>query len=95
MLTIDLTGRTALVVGGSRGIGGAISETLARAGAEVTFTHTGNPERRQEVEALLARIADQGGHASALAVDARNAAETQACVAALARFTGTHRYPGA
>ena len=88
MLPIDLLGKTALVVGGSRGIGGAISETLARAGAHVTFTHTDNPARRQEVEALLARITEQGGHADHVAVDACDAAGMQACIAALLASRG-------
>ncbi|QOT19825.1 SDR family NAD(P)-dependent oxidoreductase [Paenarthrobacter sp. YJN-5] len=35
----DLTGRTALVTGGSRGIGAAIVEILARHGATVAFCH--------------------------------------------------------
>ena len=53
MLGIDCTGRTALVVGGSRGIGGSIVEHLCRAGAFTVFTHTGNPERSAQVAELL------------------------------------------
>ena len=39
MLTIDLSGKTALVVGGSRGIGAGITCALCRAGARVVFTY--------------------------------------------------------
>jgi 3-oxoacyl-[acyl-carrier protein] reductase len=73
MLTIDLTGKVALVAGGSRGIGGAVTETLAHAGALVTFTHTGNPKRRSGIETLLTRIRQEGGRASAVPLDASDA----------------------
>jgi 3-oxoacyl-[acyl-carrier protein] reductase len=38
---MTLTGKTAIVTGGSRGIGRAIVRRLADAGARVVFTHTG------------------------------------------------------
>ena len=41
---IDLTGKVALVTGGSRGIGKAIGLRLARQGADVAFSYRGNTE---------------------------------------------------
>ena len=76
MLTIDLQKRTALVVGGSRGIGGAITETLACADAQVIFTHTGNPAHQGVVDALLARISEAGGQVEGVALDACDAKAT-------------------
>lgn len=80
MLIIDLKNRVVLVVGGSRGIGKAVTEMMAGAGALVTFTHTGNPERRHAVDALLARIREQGGNAEAMALDACDAKGTTSLV---------------
>jgi 3-oxoacyl-[acyl-carrier protein] reductase len=41
---IDLTGKAAIVTGGSRGIGKAIALRLASQGADVAFTYRGNSE---------------------------------------------------
>src|SRR5271157_1152343 len=72
MLEIDLSGRTALVIGGSRGIGASIVEHLCRAGAYTVFTHTGNPAHAERVEELLASVRHEGGGARAEAADARS-----------------------
>ena len=77
MLAIDLSGRTAIVVGGSRGIGASIVEHLCRAGAFTVFTHTGNPASAAGVRALEAACAPAGspgagGGARGEPVDARD-----------------------
>ena len=73
MLSIDLRGRIALVMGGSRGIGGAITEMLTRAGAVVIFTHLDPPQLLGDIESLVARIEEKGGHATAVLLDACDA----------------------
>lgn len=56
-----LTGAVAIVTGGSRGIGRAIVQTLAAAGAEVIFTYRENATAAAEVAAALpgAKIASE------------------------------------
>jgi 3-oxoacyl-[acyl-carrier protein] reductase len=63
---IDLAGRTALITGGSRGIGRATADLLARAGARVAINYA-----RDEAAAngAVREIRDAGGEAMALAGD--------------------------
>ncbi len=53
MSLIDLSGRAALVTGGSRGVGAATAIMLAEAGALVAITYR---ERKAAAEEVLARI---------------------------------------
>ncbi len=53
---IDLSGKAAIVTGGSRGIGKAITLRLAQQGADICFSYRGNAEAatttQKEIEAL-------------------------------------------
>ncbi len=80
MISIDLSGKTALVIGGSRGIGEGITRLLCRAGAHVVFTWTGRPELSGRVAALAEEIRAGGGSVQAHAVDAKDFSETRALV---------------
>jgi len=66
--TRPLAGKIALVTGASRGIGAAISETLARDGAKVVLLDV--PQAKDALEALAARL---GGQALALDICAEDA----------------------
>ena len=78
MLTIDLQDQVALVLGGSRGIGAAITECLCRAGAKTVFTHTGNPKHKDAVLALTRGIEANGGFVRGHVLDARDSSKTTA-----------------
>jgi 3-oxoacyl-[acyl-carrier protein] reductase len=66
MTTGSLHGHTALVTGGSRGIGAAIVRSLAQAGAAVAVNYR---ERAGEANALVDAISEAGGRAVAIAAD--------------------------
>ena len=81
-----LAGKTAIVTGGSRGIGRAIVELLAAEGADVTFFYRGNTEAAQEVVAA----AKAAGHSvTSEQVDVRDVAACAAAVERVVERTGT------
>lgn len=65
-MSLDLSEKTALVTGGTRGIGRAMVETLAQAGARVAFTYRSSSE---EAEALTSELKKQGYDALAFKSD--------------------------
>ena len=82
-LTLDLAGKVAIVTGGSRGLGRAMANALARAGADVAVTSR-SPDSlapvREEIEAA-------GVAALALRLDVRSQADIRDMAAhTLARF---------
>jgi gluconate 5-dehydrogenase len=80
----DLSGRTALVTGGSRGLGLQIAEALGEFGAQVVLVARKQPD----LEAAVARLAGLGIAASYIAADLRDAAGSEALVAEVMARTG-------
>jgi NAD(P)-dependent dehydrogenase (short-subunit alcohol dehydrogenase family) len=66
----NLSGKTALVTGASRGIGRASALALAKAGAQV-LVHYGNSEK--EADNVVAEIRKAGGRAEKIGADLRQA----------------------
>jgi 3-oxoacyl-[acyl-carrier protein] reductase len=84
MASSNLEHKVAFVTGGSRGIGAAIVERLARAGAAVAFTYQSSDAAAQ---ALAGRIEAAGGRVLALRADvADTGALTAAIDAAVAKL---------
>lgn len=57
-LSLDLSGRLALVTGGTRGIGRGIAQVLLETGARVVVCSRSTPEHPQAVEAIEHRVCD-------------------------------------
>jgi 3-oxoacyl-[acyl-carrier protein] reductase len=76
-----LAGKSALVTGGSRGIGRAIVELFADEGAHVTFFYRGNTGAANDV---VAKMRDEGHDVHAEQVDVTDA---EACNSAVERLT--------
>lgn len=74
---IDLSGKVALVTGGSSGIGAASAVALAAAGARVAIGYHRNSAGASDVEL---QIRGDGGHALALQADARTVSGVRALV---------------
>ena len=83
-LPTDLAGKVALIVGGTRGIGAAISRRLAADGASVAMIHL---SRADEAAALVAELKAAGTQTMAIQADVADpAALANAIDTAIARF---------
>lgn len=89
---IDLSGKRALVTGGSRGIGGAVSRLLARCGADVAVHYR---SRRADADAMVATVTSTGRRAMAIAAELSDrAAVDQACAAVADAWGGIDIFVG-
>jgi len=77
MTTQNLSGKVALIQGGSRGIGAAIVKRLAAEGASVAFTYVSSTAKAEE---LQNSITAQGGKALAIKADSADAEAIRSAV---------------
>ena len=82
---IDLTGKAALVTGGSRGIGKAVGLRLARQGADVAFSYRGNTDA---AKATAAEIESIGTKALPIQGDVKDPESAEAVVKAVLEAFG-------
>ena len=82
---IDLSGRTAMVTGGSRGVGAATAALLARAGADVAITCR---SRIQDAERVAAGIRALGRRAHVAVGDLTDEATVRRVVASIGEVFG-------
>jgi NAD(P)-dependent dehydrogenase (short-subunit alcohol dehydrogenase family) len=80
----DLTGKVAVVVGGTSGIGRAITHGLAEAGADIVATS----RRREEVEATAVDVEARGRKALRVTSDVTDLASLDAVLAASLKDLG-------
>ena len=75
---IDLTGKSAIVTGGARGIGRAIALRLATQGADVAFSYRGNEAAAKETAGAIEAL---GRKALPIKADASDPASAESVVA--------------
>ena len=80
----DLTHKVALVTGASRGLGWAMAESLARAGAHVVL----NARDGKTLDARVSELRAQGMSGEAAAFDVNDTASAERCIADIAARHG-------
>jgi 3-oxoacyl-[acyl-carrier protein] reductase len=83
MNRFSLSGKCAVVTGGSRGLGRAIALSLAEAGADVVITYL---ERHSDADRVVKEIISHGRRAKAVAMDVTNRVSIAAAVSDAASF---------
>jgi 3-oxoacyl-[acyl-carrier protein] reductase len=83
---MSLEGKNALVTGGSRGIGRAVSIRLAAMGAHVIINYVSNPDAARATEKM---ITDAGGTAEILLFNVSIAGEVQDAIKQLVKDKGS------
>src|SRR5437588_10588531 len=84
-LSGKLSGKVALVTGGSRGIGAASARALAEQGANVAISYVASPDK---AEAVVADLKARGVQARAYKADQASSAEVDQLVKNVARDFG-------
>jgi NAD(P)-dependent dehydrogenase (short-subunit alcohol dehydrogenase family) len=78
-MNIDLTGRTAVITGGSRGLGEAMAKALSEAGANIALV----ARDRRRLERVRDHLVDSGGTASFFTADVTQEEEVARLVEAV------------
>ena len=73
MPSLDLTGKVAVVTGGTKGLGYGIVMTLAYHGAKVVITS----RHQNDCDAVAQEVIDMGGEAMGIKTDVQNTEEIQ------------------
>jgi 3-oxoacyl-[acyl-carrier protein] reductase len=81
----DLTGKVAIVTGGSRGIGRGIAERLGRDGAYVVVNYSGS---EQDADTVVDAIADAGGKSVSIQADLSKIADIHTLFAKTVDYFG-------
>jgi len=84
-MAVDLSGRTALVTGGTRGIGFGIASALAKAGARVVLNYLQDQDRAQRA---VERLRASGAQVRAIRADVRSAREVRKLISGARRQLG-------